>query len=45
MNISSYEQEDIDEEKWDLLNPEIISRRATINIGVIGQAGCGKSTL
>ncbi|KAJ0101509.1 hypothetical protein Patl1_03804 [Pistacia atlantica] len=33
--MSSHKQEDIHEEKWDLLNPENISCRPTINIVVM----------
>ncbi|KAJ0008486.1 hypothetical protein Pint_29030 [Pistacia integerrima] len=44
MKMSSCKQKYMIEVKWDLLDPEIISRQPTINIGVIGQAGCGKST-
>ena len=37
--------EDFDVNKITPLNPEIISRQATINIGTIGHVAHGKSTL
>ena len=37
--------EDFDVKKVTPLNPEIISRQATINIGTIGHVAHGKSTL
>ena len=37
--------EDFDVTKVTPLNPEIISRQATINIGTIGHVAHGKSTL
>ena len=44
-HLSPQNLQDFDMSKITPLNPEIISRQATINIGTIGHVAHGKSTL
>ena len=44
-DLSVQSIDDLDLSKITPLNPEIISRQATINIGTIGHVAHGKSTL
>jgi GTPase len=44
-NLMSQDLESLDPAKITPLNPEIISRQATVNIGTIGHVAHGKSTL
>ena len=44
-HLSPQSLDDFDPSKITPLNPEIISRQATINIGTIGHVAHGKSTL